>query len=90
MIRNKIARFMGEISALDYTPNAEYIELFINDDYQGILDWSKVEESNNRVNIGDEGYLIEIDTDANNRIDPDDIISDLIFGHLSTKMVFLI
>ena len=75
MIRNKIARFMGEISALDYTPNAEYIELFINDDYQGTyLIGQKVEESNNRVNIGDEGYLIEIDTDANNRIDPDDII----------------
>ena len=75
MIRNKIARYMGELSDLEYTPNAEYIELFINEDYQGTyLIGQKVEESNNRVNIGDEGYLIEIDTDANNRIDPDDII----------------
>ena len=66
---------MGELSDLEYTPNAEYIELFINEDYQGTyLIGQKVEESNNRVNIGDEGYLIEIDTDANNRIDPDDII----------------
>ena len=75
MIRNKIARYMGELSDLEYTPNAEYIELFINEDYQGTyLIGQKVEESKNRVNIGDEGYLIEIDTDANNRIDPDDII----------------
>ena len=74
MIRNKIARYMGELSDLEYTPNAEYIELFINEDYQGTyLIGQKVEESKNRVNIGDEGYLIEIDTDANNRIDPDEI-----------------
>ena len=26
------------------------------------------------MNIGDDGYLIEIDTDANERIDPDDVI----------------
>ena len=52
MIRNKIARYMGELSDLEYTPNAEYIELFINEDYQGTyLIGQKVEESKNRVNI---------------------------------------
>ena len=66
MIRNKIARYMGELSDLEYTPNAEYVELFINEDYQGTyLIGQKVEESSNRVDIGDDGYLIEIDTDAN-------------------------
>ena len=75
MIRNKIARYMGKNSRLEYTPSAEYAELFINDDYQGTyLIGQKVEESKNRVNIGDNGYLIEIDTDANERIDPDDVI----------------
>ena len=64
MIRNKIARY-GKNSRLEYTPSAEYAELFINDDYQGTyLIGQKVEESKNRVNIGDNGYLIEIDTDA--------------------------
>jgi hypothetical protein len=33
----------------------------------------KVEESSNRVNIGDNGYLVEIDTDAQGRIDIDDV-----------------
>ena len=90
MIRNKIARYMGELSDLEYTPNAEYIELFINEDYQGTyLIGQKVEESKNRVNIGDEGYLIEIDTDANNRIDPDDIIfKPAIWSSIHTDGVF--
>lgn len=90
MIRNKIARYMGELSDLEYTPNAEYIELFINEDYQGTyLIGQKVEESKNRVNIGDEGYLIEIDTDANNRIDPDDIIfKPTIWSSIHTDGVF--
>ena len=90
MIRNKIARYMGELSDLEYTPNAEYVELFINEDYQGTyLIGQKVEESKNRVNIGDEGYLIEIDTDANNRIDPDDIIfKPTIWSSIHTDGVF--
>ena len=90
MIRNKIARYMGELSDLEYTPNAEYVELFINDDYQGTyLIGQKVEESNNRVDIGDDGYLIEIDTDANNRIDSDDIIfKPTIWSSIHTDGVF--
>ena len=90
MIRNKIARYMGELSDLEYTPNAEYVELFINEDYQGTyLIGQKVEESNNRVDIGDDEYLIEIDTDANNRIDSDDIIfKPTIWSSIHTDGVF--
>ncbi len=90
MIRNKIARYMGELSDLEYTPNAEYVELFINEDYQGTyLIGQKVEESSNRVDIGDDGYLIEIDTDANNRIDSDDIIfKPTIWSSIHTDGVF--
>ena len=90
MIRNKIARYMGWLSDLEYTPNAEYVELFINEDYQGTyLIGQKVEESSNRVDIGDDGYLIEIDTDANNRIDSDDIIfKPTIWSSIHTDGVF--
>ena len=90
MIRNKIARYMGELSDLEYTPNAEYVELFINEDYQGTyLIGQKVEESSNRVDIGDDGYLIEIDTDANGRIDVDDIIfKPTIWSSIHTDGVF--
>jgi hypothetical protein len=90
MIRNKIARYMGELSDLEYTPNAEYVELFINEDYQGTyLIGQKVEETNNRVDIGDDGYLVEIDTDANGRIDVDDIIfKPTIWSSIHTDGVF--
>ncbi len=90
MIRNKIARYMGELSDLEYTPNAEYVELFINEDYQGTyLIGQKVEESSNRVDIGDVGYLIEIDTDEYNRIDSDDIIfKPTIWSSIHTDGVF--
>ena len=50
IIRNKIARYMGKNSRLEYTPSAEYAELFINDDYQGTyLIGQKVEESNKNL-----------------------------------------
>lgn len=71
-IRNKIARYLGQISSLEYTPAARYVEVVLNDEYQGLyLIGQKVEESSNRVNIGDDGYLIEID--QNDRIDSDDV-----------------
>lgn len=72
LIRNKIAYKMGAMSSLDYTPKGEYVEFFLNDNHQGTYILAqKVEESSNRVNIGDEGYLIEIDQDY--RVDPDDV-----------------
>ena len=74
LIRNKIAREISNISRFDYVPQAKYIDLYINNEYVGIyLVGQKVEESSNRVNIGDNGYLVEIDTDAQGRIDIDDV-----------------
>jgi hypothetical protein len=73
MIRNKITREMGKISRFNYVPRAEYTEVFINNVHAGTyLIGQKVEESKNRVNIGDDGYLIEIDQD--NRVDEEDVI----------------
>lgn len=71
-IRNKIARDLGQMSRFDYTPQAKYVELYLNDEYEGLyLIGQKVEESSNRVDIGDEGYLIEID--QIHRIDEGDV-----------------
>ena len=72
MLRNKLTYEMGAMSSLDYTPTGEYIELFLNNTHQGTyLLAQKVEESSNRVQIGDDGYLIEIDQQQ--RVDPDDV-----------------
>ena len=35
-IRNKIARYLGNRSRFDYTPTAKYVELYVNDEYQGL------------------------------------------------------
>ena len=74
LIRNKIAREIANMGSFDYVPQAEYTELFINDKHAGTyLIGQKVEESKNRVKIGDDGYLVEIDTDAHGRIEEDDV-----------------
>ena len=58
-IRNKISRELANKSLFDYVPQIEYTELFINEIYAGIyVIGQKVEESSNRVNIGDDGYLV--------------------------------
>ena len=72
LIRNKIAFEMGYLSQLDYTPQSEFAEVVINGNYNGIYNISqKVEESDNRVVLGDTGYLLEID--QLERLDPDDV-----------------
>ena len=69
LIRNKLVREIAKVGSFDYIPKAEYVELFLNGQHQGTyLVGQKVEESNNRVNIGNEDYLLEIDT--NGRYDP--------------------
>ena len=62
MLRNKIAYEMGYISNLDWTPQARFAEVFINGEYNGTYNVTqKVEESDNRVALGDTGYLLELD-----------------------------
>ena len=72
MLRNKIAYEMGYISNLDWTPQARFAEVFINGEYNGTYNVTqKVEESNNRVALGDTGYLLELD--QLERLDFDDV-----------------
>lgn len=72
MLRNTIAFEMGYISNLDWTPEAKFAEVFINGDYNGTYNITqKVEESDNRVAIGNTGYLLELD--QLERLDSDDV-----------------
>lgn len=72
LLRNKISFEMGYLSNLDWTPQSVFTEVVVNGEYSGTYHISqKVEESNHRVQLGDEGYLLEID--QLERLDPDDV-----------------
>jgi len=63
LMRNRLAFEMGYVSNLDWTPQCVYAEVFVNDDYRGTYNITqKVEEGEHRVNLGSDGYLLEIDT----------------------------
>ena len=73
MLRTAIAFEMGYLSKLDWTPKYDFLEVFLNKEYYGTYQLSeKVEEDDHRVNIGENGYLIEVD--QLEKTDPDDII----------------
>jgi len=72
MVRTRIGFEMGYMSNLDWTPESHFAEVFINNEYNGTYSITqKVEESDNRVAIGDDGYLLEID--ATSHLGADDV-----------------
>ena len=72
LLRNTIVFEMGYISSLDWTPASTFAEVFLNGEYNGVYNITqKVEESSTRVDLGDDGYLLEIDNI--DRIDADDV-----------------
>jgi hypothetical protein len=72
MLRNTISFEMGYLSNLDWTPRSTFAEVYINNEYNGTYNITeKVEEGSNRVNIGDNGFLLEID--QLDRQDADDV-----------------
>ena len=72
MLRNTIAFELGYISNLDWTPKGEFAEVYLNGEYNGTYNITqKVEESDNRVALGDAGYLLELDQLS--KLDSDDI-----------------
>jgi hypothetical protein len=74
LLRNTIAFELGYLSTLDWTPKSEFAEVYINGEYNGTYNVSeKVEEKSARVDIGDEGFLLEKDTNVQDRVDPDDV-----------------
>jgi hypothetical protein len=71
-LRNKFAFEMAYRSDLEWTPHSEFAEVYLNGSYNGLYHITqKVEESTNRLDITDEGFLLEIDHP--DRLDPDDI-----------------
>jgi len=72
MLRNSIVFEMGYLSSLDWTPLGEFAEVYLNGEYNGTYNITqKVEEKSNRVDIGNDGFLLEIDHPS--RLDPDDV-----------------
>lgn len=64
-LRNQTAFYMGNISNLDYTPRFHYVDLMLNGRYNGTYQLGdKLKISKNRVNVGDDGFLMEIDAKA--------------------------
>lgn len=69
-LRNEIAFYMGEMSLLEYTPRTNFVEVVLNGVYNGTYQLGEqLKIAKNRVNVGDDGYLMEIDAKA----EPEDI-----------------
>jgi spore coat protein CotH len=70
MLRNSLAFYMSSISNLDYTPESHFVELIFNNKHWGTyLLCEKVKISNHRVAVGDDGFLLEIDSRAPSEAD---------------------
>ncbi len=65
MLRNQTAYYMSSLSNLDYTPNYHFAEVMLNGRYHGTYQLGdKLKISKNRVDVGDDGFLLEIDYNA--------------------------
>lgn len=72
MLRNRMAFELGYLSSLAWTPDSEFAEVYLNGLYNGTYHISqKVEEDGDRVDLGDSGFLLEID--QLERLDQDDV-----------------
>lgn len=70
MIRNKLAYNLGDMSKLAWSPHSHFIEVWLNGRYNGTYQLiEKVGVSKQRVDIGDEGFLLEIDAYASGESD---------------------
>ena len=65
-IRNELSFYMGrELSNLPYTCRTHYVELFLNNQYVGTYQLGEQQKiSEGRVNVTNEGFLVEIDSKA--------------------------
>lgn len=71
-LRNKTAFELGHLSVLEWTPSSYFADVVINNEYNGTyLISQKVEEGKNRVDLNNNGYILEID--QLERLDADDV-----------------
>ncbi len=71
-LRTETSMDLGRRTGLEYTPRTKFVELVMNGTYQGLYQLTeqlKIDE--NRVNVGDDGFLLEIDARAGQ--DPEDV-----------------
>jgi hypothetical protein len=72
LLRNHLAFELGRRTSLRWTPSGHFAEVFLNGEHDGFYHISeKVEDGSNRVDIGDTGFLLEIDQPS--RLDADDV-----------------
>lgn len=71
MIRNHLAFALGKMSNLDWTPNSHFVELYLNGQYNGTyLLCEKINISNHRVAVGDDGFIFEVTGKATEEENP--------------------
>lgn len=64
-LRNETAFYMGRMSNLDYTSHTHFVEVILNGVYNGTYQLcEQLKIARNRVNVGNDGYLLEIDAKA--------------------------
>lgn len=65
MLRNELALAMGCAGRMDYTPRSHFVEVMLNGRYNGTYQLcEQIKIAPHRVNIGENGYLLEIDAKA--------------------------
>ena len=64
-IRNELAFIMGRMSSMSYTCRTHFVDLILNNRYVGTYQLAEqLKISKDRVNVGDDGYLLEVDGKA--------------------------
>ena len=70
MLRNATALRMGYMSNLDYTPRSHFVEVIFNGHYDGTYQLCEhLKVAHHRVDVGDDGFLMEIDSRATTEAD---------------------
>lgn len=66
MIRNATAFFIGSMSNLEWISRSHFVELMLNGRYNGTYQLTeKIKIGKNRVDAGDDGFLLEVDNKLN-------------------------
>ena len=71
-LRTEASMYLGRKSSLEYTPRTKFVEVVLNGEYLGLYQLTEqLKIDDNRVNVGEDGFLMEIDVRAGE--DPDDV-----------------
>ena len=62
LMRNQIAFELSKMSNLEYTPSSHFVEVILNNKYWGNYQLcDKLKIGKHRVNVGDDGFFLEVD-----------------------------